>query len=97
MVSGSGHRACLDPVTFVPLLMALPLNQLLLLLLLTLLPAAHSDFLTICLLFKTILNLNYFDLILHLPSSPFRYLPSPYLPNINFFLKNKQQRKIQWN
>ena len=37
-VSGSGRKACLDPVTLVPLLMALLLDQLLLLLLLPQLP-----------------------------------------------------------
>ena len=34
MASGHGRRDCLDPVSLVPLLMALPLDQLLLLLLL---------------------------------------------------------------
>ena len=38
MASGRGHRICLDPVSLVPLLMALPLDQPLLLLLLPLSP-----------------------------------------------------------
>ena len=47
MVSSCGCRACLDPVTLVPLLMALPLDQPLLLLLLPLPPASLMHFLLI--------------------------------------------------